>query len=158
MRWKRWARVVGAWLLAVVSTAVLGSLVQTQFNLQALAELGLVIPLPVRVMTTWRDLIGFTPAYAAIVAGGFVVAIPIATGLLRRWPRQRWLLPLAGATAIVTALMLMKGLLKLTAIAAARDPWAVLCLALAGAVGGWVYLRLRPSPVGKELNTGVRLS
>ncbi len=150
MRWKRWARVVGAWLLAVGCTAALGSVLQTQFNLQALIELGLAIPWPVRVTTTWRDLIGFTPAYAAIVAGGFVVAIPIASWLLRRWPRQRWLLPAAGAVAILTALLLMQWLLKLTAIAAARDPWAVLGLALAGAAGGWLYLRLRAPPPAKS--------
>ncbi|MGE4069698.1 MAG: hypothetical protein AB7E72_00815 [Lysobacterales bacterium] len=146
MRWKRWARAVASWLLAVGCAAVLGTLVQTQFNLQALIELGLAIPLPVRVTTTWRDLIGFTPAYAAIVAGGFVVAIPIATWLLRRWPKQRWLLPAAGAAAILTALWLMQRLLQLTAIAAARDSWAVLALALAGAAGGWLYLRLRVPP------------
>jgi hypothetical protein len=150
MRWKRWARITGDWLLAVVTAAALGSVVQTQFNLLALSELGLAIPLPVRMTTTWRDLIGFAPAYAVIVAGGFVVAFPIATWLLRRWPRQRWLLPVAGATAIVTALLLMNWLLKLTAIAAARDPWAVLFLALAGAAGGWLYLRLRAATIAPK--------
>jgi hypothetical protein len=137
------AQVVGRWLAAVLVATLLGSIAQTQFNLQALADLGLPIPLKVRVSTTWMDLLRFTPAYAAIVAISFALALPVAAWMLRRWPRQRWLLPLAGASAIVTALALMHQLLKLTAIAAARSLWGILALALAGAVGAWVFGCLR---------------
>ena len=140
--WKSAAHVVGRWLAAVVVAALLGSIVQTQFNLQALVDLGLAIPLQLRLQTTWLDLLRFTPAYAAIVAISFALALPVAAWLLHRWPRRRWLLLLAGASAIVTALVLMQLLLKLTAIAAARSLWGVFALALAGALGGWVFGRL----------------
>lgn len=142
MGWKPAGKVVGRWLAAVLIATLLGSIVQTQFNLQALVDLGLAIPLHLRLQTTWLDLLRFTPAYAAIVAISFALAFPVAAWMVRRWPRQRWLIALSGASAIMTALVVMHLLLKLTAIAAARSLWGVLALALAGALGAWVFGRL----------------
>jgi len=132
---KPWVAAIARWLLAVLITTLIASITQTQFNLAALADLGQPVALGLRLQTTLLDLLRFAPLFAGIVAGGFLLALPLAALLLRRWPAQRWLMPAAGAVAILTALLLMRGLLGLTPIAAARDVFGLLSLALAGACG-----------------------
>ena len=56
-----WTRHLAALLLAWVLAAAWGSVVQTQFNLQALVSLGVAMPAGLRAETTWQDLIGFGP-------------------------------------------------------------------------------------------------
>lgn len=135
-----WSRAGGRWLLAVSATTVLGTIVQTQFNLYALVELGQQIGPGLWLHTTLLDLVRFAPPFAAIVAGGFLVALPVSSWLCRRG-RRRWLQPLAGAVAILLALLLMRWLLGLTPIAAARSALGLGALVLAGALGGWVWGR-----------------
>ena len=65
MQMKRWIRLLGRWLLAVLATTVLGSIAQTQFNLAALAAMGQSIGLELRLQTTLLDLARFAPLLAA---------------------------------------------------------------------------------------------
>lgn len=131
----RWRGRILRWLFAVLVASVLGSVLQTQFNLAALADLGQSISWSQRGYVTLLDLGRFAPQYAGIVAVGFLIALPVAARLLQRWPRQRWLLPLAGAVAVCAALVIMRWQLGLTPIAAARGPWGMGALILSGAVG-----------------------
>lgn len=134
-----------AWLAAVVTTAVLGTLIQTQLNLFELAKLGVDVPFAVRASTSLHDLIGFAPVFAAIVGGGFLVALPVAGWLGRRRPAaRRWLPILAAATAIAVALIAMRLAVGLTLIAAARSPLGFALLAASGALGGWLFAKIRP--------------
>lgn len=136
-------RAVFAYLVAVLVTALVGSVVQTQFNLAALATLGAEIDPGLRLSTTLDDLLGFTPAWGGIVAVGLLLALPLAAWLGRRWPAWRTALcGLAGAVAVFTALGLMRLALGLSAVAAARSVGGLLALVLAGALGGWVFARL----------------
>ena len=80
-----------AWLLA----AVWGSVVQTQWNLQALVGVGVDISASERATITWQDLLGFAPVYAGIVAAGWLLALPLAAVLARWMPQWR--------TALLTA-------------------------------------------------------
>lgn len=144
----RIGRVVFAYLAAVLVTTVLGTITQTQFNLAALQALGTPIPLDVRAVTTGRDLLGFTPSFAPIVAGGFLIAF-IVSGLLARW-RPAWrgvLHPLAGFTAVLTALVVMNHLFGITPVAATRSLVGLLAMAASGAVGGWVFARVIRRPL-----------
>ena len=61
MRLKRWSIAVGYWLLAVLATTLVGSIVQTQFNLAQLAALGQPVGLGLRLHTTGLDLLRFAP-------------------------------------------------------------------------------------------------
>ena len=54
---------------------VWGSVVQTQWNLQALVDLGVAIPMVERARATSQDLIGFAPVYAGILAAGWLPAL-----------------------------------------------------------------------------------
>jgi hypothetical protein len=136
-----------AWLGATLVTAAAGSIVQTQFGLAAIQALGVPVPWQVRLQSTLHDLAGFAPTFALIVAGGFLVAFLVAGLLLRWWPRRPVLLyTLAGASAIGTALLVMDAVLPVTAIGAARSLAGLLALTATGALGGYVYARLAPTP------------
>lgn len=140
------------WLAATLCAAALGSVVQTEINLQALATLGAEIPASVRMQTMLADLLGFAPLYAAILAAGFLPAFLVAGLILHWWPRWRpaWY-ALAGATAVFTALLLMRAMLGLTVIAAARSAEGMLALAAAGALGGLVFATLTARPLSPQV-------
>jgi hypothetical protein len=91
------------------------------------------------MQATLLDLVRFAPLFAAIVAVGFLVALPLASRLVGGRAGRRWLFPLAGALALLVALLLMRALVGLTPIAAARGPLGMTALVLAGAFGGWVW-------------------
>ncbi|WP_376693539.1 hypothetical protein [Wenzhouxiangella sp. EGI_FJ10409] len=132
-----------AWLAAVLVTAGLGSVIQTQLNLARIAELGAPVGVSERLETTLHDLVGFAPLWAIIVAAAMLVALPVAGGLARRWPTlSTGLFVLAGFLAPLVALLVMDGMLPITPIAAARSLSGLLLLSLPGAVGGWLYARL----------------
>lgn len=133
-----------AWLMATLLAAALGSVIQTQFNLAAIARLGAPVPPALRLQTTLQDLAGFAPVLAAVVGAGFMVALPVAAWLVRRLRRRALLYTLAGAAAVATAILLMNALLPITAIAATRSVAGFLALSACGALGGWTFSRLAP--------------
>lgn len=131
-----------SFVVASMVTAALGSVAQTQLNLQRLTSLGQDIELPLRMRSTLADLLNFAPLWALLVAVAFALAFPVAR-VLQRWtagPRWLWF-PLAGGVAILVTLMSMKLALGITAIAAARTDFGVFLLCLSGLVGGWVQAR-----------------
>jgi len=136
-------RMVLAWAIAVVAAAALGSLIQSWMNMNALARLDADIGLAQRLTASIHDLRFFTPLYASLVAIAFLVAWMVAGGLSRWWPQWRSLwFNLAGFFSIWTMLAIMDQMLPVTAIAAARSLTGSLALSLAGAVGGWLYVRM----------------
>ena len=143
----KFLKVLFAWLAAAGVTGATGSIVQTQYNLAAIAGIGAPSSPAVRFQTTLQDLAGFAPALAIIAAGGFLIAFPAAAWLSRYRRQQRTLLyAAAGAAAIATAILLMNALLPVTGIGATRWTSGVLALSAAGALGGLVFARLtRPA-------------
>ena len=148
----KFLRLTCAWLLAAGCTAIVGSIIQTQFNLAAIAALGAPVSLGVRVQTTLQDLAGFAPMLGAVAAAGFLPAFLAAALLARRWPRRRKLLfGLAGATAVCAAIIIMNAVLPMTPIGATRSAWGTAALAVAGLLGGGVFAALarrRPAAPG----------
>lgn len=136
----------GHFVVAVLVCTVLGSIVQTQFNLAGLQQLGVPMPLDVRAEATAADLLGFTPSLAPIVLLGYLIALPIAARLTTWRPAKRrvWYF-VAGATAIFTAMTLMAVIFAVTPVAAARGPVGMAALCLCGAIGALVFQRLRKS-------------
>lgn len=134
---------VGAFLAAALATTLLGTVVQTQFNLARLAEIGIAVPPGLRLEVTGRDLVGFAPSLGALTLAAFLVAFTV-TGLLRRWVVQHRtaLYALAGAVAITAMLLSMEIALGLVAIAAARGAGGFAALVACGALGGWIFSRL----------------
>ncbi|MGB4072532.1 hypothetical protein [Pseudomonas sp.] len=131
-------------LLAVLLASVLGTVLQTQFNLANLQALGAPIPLAVRLQTTGLDLLGFSPLFAVLVILGFVFALPAASLLARHWPAARWaLFALAGALAVLAAMALANALLPMpTLIGANRSLAGTLGLMACGSLGALLFAML----------------
>lgn len=133
-------RPLAAYLAATLTTAALGSLIQTQFNLAALQALGAPISPTIRLQASAQDLLGFAPLWAAILALGFLIAFVTALLISRALPRFRTLLLVAAGTVSVFAtLWLMQMTLPITVIAATRGSLGFALIGLTGAVGGWAY-------------------
>ncbi len=136
-------RLTGWFLLAVLITAVTGSLVQTQFNLAAITRLGLDINPGLRLGTNLHDLSGFGLLFAAMAACALAPALALAALLSRRLRHGRpWLFALAGALALLVTFSLVDALAPMpTLIAATRSLHGSLAMAATGALGAWVFAR-----------------
>lgn len=132
-----------AWLAAVILVTLLGSVVQTQFNLARITRLDGAVPWAARIETTLFDLGHFAPIWAAIMALAMVIAMPVAGLMARRWRAYRGLLyPLAGFVAVCVALFVVNAMLPVTPIGAARTWTGMISMALPGALAGWVYAQI----------------
>lgn len=140
------ARLLFAFAVAVVVTEVLAAAASTQFVLARLVELDVRVPFDVRLATTARDVVGMAGTYLPIIAIGQAIAFVVCAAVVRRlsplWARIGY--PLAGFCAVTVALALMIQLLEITPVAGARSALGFLVQGLAGAVGGWLFARLRP--------------
>ena len=138
-----WFQRALAWAVAVLATAVAGSVVQTQFNLHAIAQLSEPVTLWMRLSVTAQDVMGFAPLWSLVLALALLPAFAVAAGL-HHWLRssRRVLFVLAGAVAVLTVLSVMNQLLPITPIAAARSIGGQFALTMTGLVAGLVYVRL----------------
>lgn len=140
---KIWFYKALAWALAVLLTASVGSMLQTQFNLAAIAALSESIGLMTRLQVTAQDLLGFMPLWSLVVALALLPAFTLAAGLHRwtQWNRMAWFV-VAGITALASAFWLLNWVLPITPIAALRSSAGYWAMASSGALGGWLYARL----------------
>ncbi|MEX0740785.1 MAG: hypothetical protein WD071_15725 [Pseudohongiella sp.] len=153
MQLKTIGSVVAAWLLAVLTATVLGSIIQTQFNMAAIANLDVTIPVGTWLMATVQDIFNFGLLYGLLVAIALAVGFAVAALLTGRFA-ERLALPripmfvLAGAVAVLVLLLTLNAVLPMTPIAATRNTAALVLMALAGAPAGWVYSRFRARKSG----------
>ena len=98
------------------------------------------VPIGKRLLAYGHDLVGMAPTLAVVAAVGFAIAFPVAAAAGRFLPRWRAIAyPLAGAAAIVAALLLMNAVLGMMPLAGARGPLGLVAQGVAGAVGGYVF-------------------
>ena len=140
----RWTRHLVPLLLAWLLAAAWGSVAQTHWNLQALADLGVDLPATLRARTTWQDLVGFAPVYAGILAAGWLPALPLAAWLARRRPAWRSaLLGAAAGAGMVAAVRTIDALAPMPVfIDATRHLPGLLAMAAGAVLGGLLYARL----------------
>lgn len=141
-------RVLFFFLVSLLVATVLGTLIQSQLNLFELQQLGTPISLEQRMVTSLRDLAGFTPIFALMVAATFIFALPVAAGMARIFKPWRGLLfALAGGVGIWVAFRVADYFLPMpTFIAATRETFGLLLMMAAVAVGSWLFGRLtRPA-------------
>jgi hypothetical protein len=129
-------------VLAVIVTAAVSSMVQTLRVHAELTAMGAEIPFATRLSAIGHDLLGFAPTYAAIVAAGFLIAFAVA-GLIRRYAQRvgPWLHAVAGGAAILTTLLLMQTVLGMSVVAGARGLLGIALFTLVGTLGGAVFAR-----------------
>lgn len=135
------SRILLQFVLAVLVATMVGSVIQTQYNLAQLLALGAPVPMDVRMQTTCLDLLGFSPVFAMLVLFGFAFALPLAAWLSGKLPVARWILfALAGALAIWVALVLANAALPMpTFIGANRSVAGTLGLMASGSIGGLFF-------------------
>ena len=140
---RRWTGHLAPLLLAWLLAAVWGSVVQTQWNLQALVGLGVEVPAAERARTTWQDLISFAPVYAGILAAGWLPALAAASCLARRWPSWRSpLLAAAAGVGMVAAVRCVDATAPMPVfIDATRHLPGLLAMAAGAVIAGLLYAR-----------------
>jgi hypothetical protein len=144
----RWTRHAGVLLLAWALAAAWGSVVQTQWNLQALVGVGVSIPAGDWLRVTAQDLIGFAPVYGAILAVGWLIALPVASALARWWPAGRGaLLAAAAGVGMVAAVRAVDAVAPMPVfIDATRHLPALLAMAAGAVLAGWLYAHFTARP------------
>lgn len=140
-------RVIGAYLLAVIVGYVAAAAATTQSVMSSLADMGVAVPLTVRLVTTAQDVMGMTSSYLPIIAVAFAIAFPVAALVLRWRPDWRWFgYPVAGGIAILVVHLALELTFGFSPVAATRTLAGLTVQALCGALGGWVFLRACPVP------------
>ena len=143
-------KLVLAFGVAVLAAYMAGSILATQFILANVSAMGMDVTAGVRLDSTLHDLAGLSRSYLPIIAVALLIALLTASGLTRLLPNQRlFLYVLAGAVGIVAIHLIMKAVLGLSGIAATRTAAGLLCQGLAGALGGYVFYRLRRMAQGE---------
>lgn len=137
-----WWKVVLAFVIALVVGSALGSLVQTQFNLQALEGLGVEISLGTRLETSVQDLANFAPLYAILFGVSFLFSQGAAAWVARLAGNsgRLWLYPLAAAVGLWVTLWIVNTLAPMpTLIAATREAGGFVAMLVTAAVAGGLF-------------------
>ena len=129
------------WLLAVLVTSVLGSLVQSSLNLINIFEMGAYATWGDWLRTIAHDLLAFAPFYALLVGVAFLFAFPAALWLSREWGAWRSpLLGIAGAVGLAVAFVFANKMAAIpTLVAATRHVNGFIAMMATGFIGAWVF-------------------
>jgi hypothetical protein len=142
-------RILPSFLVSWLLTFTLASLFHSQYVVNQLVNVGVVVDFSDRVNLTLDDWLGLLPTYGAIIAIALFIAF-FAAGLLYKKVKkqQTQLFVIAGIIAFVVVLVAIESIMNIHIIAGARG-WGFYAQLLAGAVGGYVYSQLIKETVSK---------
>lgn len=144
MKLKIYLRLCSHFLIAVIFTFILASLLHSQFVMAELTMVGVNISLNDRLSMSIDDLIGLYPTYGLVIALSLLLAFSIARLISKYVKSPRSVLYFAaGGVGIATALFAMHPILDASLVAGARSGFGIICQSIAGAAGGWVFSYLR---------------
>ncbi|MFT5209243.1 MAG: hypothetical protein ACI9CE_000962 [Flavobacterium sp.] len=133
-------RTIGAFLVAVISTYILGVLFIGLGNLANVAELGLDVRFSDRIDTLFHDLKHMVAIYLPLVAVSSIIAFSVAAGIIRLTPGLRLIgYVSAGFVALIAMHIIMKMVLGFTGVAPTRTLMGLLAQGAAGAFGGYLF-------------------
>ena len=139
------------WLYASVTGFITASTSHSQFVLSRLTSLGIDIPLRVRVLSTFDDIIGLSLTYLPILAIGLALGFSCAHWLAWKLPHQRKILfALAGFCAVETILLCMYPIMEITLIAGARSWGGLIAQGLSGALAGLIFVATTPTKTSQQ--------
>ena len=136
---------LGIFLLAVIVGYLLASFIATQSVISSLAGMGVEVGFSDRMGMTMKDVAGMASLFLPMIAFAYLAAFLIAAMICRWW--APWRTPIyivAGAAAVITIHLTLNLAFNITPIAVARTTGGLLLQGLAGAVGGYLYIRLTP--------------
>ena len=136
-------KIVRAFILAVLITFLLSSVIGTQLVLMDVKDFGLDVSSSQRLSSTLHDIIGLAPALSILISTAFLVAFAVAALCNRFLGGNRYYrYTLAGFTCLPVTLLLIKYIMGATLFAAARTGYGMFLVSLCGLLGGWVFARL----------------
>ena len=133
-------RVLSAFILAVVATYVVATIVVSQANIGSVIAHGMPVSVAMRAQAALHDVLHMYDLYLPLITVGLLLAL-VAARLAERYVLElpQLLYPLAGFVALMTIHVALKGAFDVWAVAPARTPAGLLGQALAGAFGGCVF-------------------
>jgi len=138
-------RAILAYLAAVLVTYAVAVVFASQSVAGHLADMGVRVGAGERLGMVVHDLAGMVGIFLPVIAIGLLVALLVSTWLIRLKPAWRTVLYcLAGATAVISVHIALKLSFDITPVAVARSIPGLISQAIAGAVGGYVFARLKP--------------
>lgn len=135
-------RTLPSFLVSWLLTFTLASLFHSQYVVNQLVNVGVVVGFNDRVDLTFEDWLGLLPTYGAIIAIALSFAFLVTWFIAKKLKNQGvQLFVIAGVVAFATALIAIESIMNITIIAGARG-WGFYAQLLAGAVGGYVFAKL----------------
>lgn len=145
----------------LVFGVILGTLIQTQINLQALQQLGVPIHTSDRLDTSLYDLAHFAPVYFILFGLSFVISQSIAVRLAGRMSKKpqadattarKFWCTLGGAVGLWATFKLVDSLVPMpTLIAATREVSGQLLMLIPAALSGYLFASISaPKPQSDE--------
>jgi len=133
-----------AYIGSVLTAYLLAALFATQSVVASLIGMGISVSWMQRLEMSLHDMVGMTGIFLPLVTVGFLIALGVAGVLSRRNPTKRTVLfILAGAVAMIAIHMALKWAFDITLVATARSMTGLFFQAVAGAVGGYCFTRIK---------------
>lgn len=124
-----------SWLLTFTCASVFHS----QYVVNQLVEVGVVVGFADNLKMTLNDWLGLLPTYGTIIAIAFLIAFPVANWLSNKFSRYTALVfALAGISTLAFVLIAIESIMNIHIIAGARG-WGFYAQLLAGALGGYLF-------------------
>lgn len=144
MKFQFYLRLCSHFLVAVIFTFILASLLHSQIVMADLTNVGVEILFKDRLSMSIDDLLGLYPTYGVVIAVSFFIAFIIASQLIKQFKLSANIMYcLAGGVGVSVALLAMHPILDITLLASARSSIGFLSQSFAGAMGGWIFNYLR---------------
>lgn len=145
-------RILPSFLVAWLLTFTLASLFHSQYVVNQLVNVGVVVEFADRVNLTLDDWLGLLPTYGAIIALALTIAFLVTWFINKKLKAQSTgLFVLAGIAAFAAALIAIESIMNITIIAGARG-WGFYLQLVAGAIGGYAFAKLIKVVENTKLN------
>ncbi|KAA1161332.1 hypothetical protein [Pseudoalteromonas distincta] len=135
-------RILPSFLVSWLFTFTLASLFHSQYVVNQLVNVGVVVGLSDRASLTFDDWLGLLPTYGAIIALALAIAFFVTVKLNKKVKKySTQLFVIAGIVAFAIVLIAIESIMNIHIIAGARG-WGFYAQLLAGAVGGFTFSQL----------------
>lgn len=143
-------RVLPIFLVSWLLTFTLASLFHSQYVVNQLVNVGIVVSLSDRINLTLDDWLGLLRTYGAIIAIALAIAFLVTAKLTKKVKQYSMVLFIAaGITAFAVVLVAIESIMNIHIIAGARG-WGFYLQLLAGALGGLLFALLTKALTPKQ--------
>jgi hypothetical protein len=143
-------RLLPIFLVSWLFTFTLASLFHSQYVVNQLVDVGVVVSLSDRINLTLDDWLGLLPTYGAIIAIALAIAFFVVLLLAKKFKKYSMVLFVAsGITAFAVVLVAIESIMNIHIIAGARG-WGFYLQLLAGALGGLLFALLTRALAPKQ--------